>query len=1093
VTKIFDNIYDRLGEHLRATLPGYDRMDVAVGYFNLRGWSIFDDLVSKRADRSDADQAGRKGQEPVVRILLGMATGSEQSTTIAELQADLDGTPQVDADAATGRARKAELLEHLRDQLMRGAPTSSDRKTLGSLRQLLAGGAVEMKVFTRRPLHGKTYIFHREDLNAPLVGFVGSSNLTGPGLMSNLELNVDVLEQAAAAGLAKWFEQVWNDQFSFPITEDLLDLLGESWTNPIPRRPYEVFLKVCYDLSRDVREGLAEYSVPPIIDGKLLEFQGTAVKTLARRVMSRSGAMLGDVVGLGKTLTAIAVSLMLRDEHGFHPLIVCPKNLVSMWERYLEAYELHGRVVAFSVAHIHLPELRRYPLVIVDESHTLRHSTRRDYAAVRDYIRRNDSRVLLLTATPYNINYADVANQLSLYLDEDTDLGVSPTNALAADPTIRDKVDQKVTTLAAFRRSNEADDWKRLLSEHLVRRTRSFIRRNYAKTDSVTESEYLEFPDGTRFAFPERRAHEITHSFGALDPAALMTSDRTLDAIAGLRLSRYDLGSYLARGAKHDDEREFIDNLARSRGQVAGFVRTLFYKRLTSSGYSFLATMRRHVQRNELFLYALANDLPIPAGTFVDTSRTEDDAEADPAGTLVGSGTVADRYQALVQANPTGVTWVRGTLFTAKLTDDLALDTAVLRGLMDEFGEWDRLRDSKLDALMSLLTVAHPDEKVLIFTEYKDTATYVAAALTSAGIEDVGLATGDTANPTEAARRFSPRSNQLPGQKIEGADAELRVLVATDVLSEGQNLQDASVIANYDLPWAIIRLIQRAGRVDRIGQQSDTVHVYSFTHQSLANVIDLRRRIAQRLKENAATFGSDERFFGTEDEVSQIHDLYTGKLAEDEESDAVDAASLAYQYWKRIEDTEPDLAKKIAALPDLVDATRAARVTDAQGGVACYVRTESDMDGFAFATLDGQLRILTGHEALRVFEASPDEQGLELIVGHDNLVRTLVRGPLSTPGTIAGRLRGVRQRIWKRIGEQQTLDMSADLQAALEDLFAHPLTTEAERRMRAALSAHISNDDLATRIVALHRDRQLVTTRAGNDSVRIVSTMGVRP
>ena len=339
----------------------------------------------------------------------------------------------------------------------------------------------------------------------------------------------------------------------------------------------------------------------------------------------------------------------------------------------------------------------------------------------------------------------------------------------------------------------------------------------------------------------------------------------------------------------------------------------------------------------------------------------------------------------------------------------------------------------------------------------------------------------------------STRSNQLPGQKVEGINDELRVLVATDVLSEGQNLQDASVVANYDLPWAIIRLIQRAGRVDRIGQQSDTVDVYSFTHESLANVIDLRQRIARRLKENAATFGSDERFFGTDDEVSQIHDLYAGTLAEDEEMDAVDAASLAYQYWKQIEDTEPDLARKIATLPDLVDATRAARITDAKGGVACYVRSESDLDGFAFATLDGQLNTLTGHEALRVFEAGPDEQGLELVEGHDNLVRNLVRGPLSTPGAIAGRLRGVRKRIWTRLGQQQTLDMSADLQMALEDLFAYPLTAEAERRMRTAMAAHVSDDDLATRIVAMHRDGQLVTTRTGNDSVRIISTMGVRP
>jgi hypothetical protein len=167
VTKIFDNISNRLGDHLRATMPGYERMDVAVGYFNLRGWKIFDDLVAAKApapaeahSTEPGDAAAASGAEgpAIARILLGMVTGTDQAATIAELQADLDGTPQVEADAATGRARKAKLLEHLRDQLMRGAPTAADRATLASLRNQLAQGVVEMKVFTRRPLHGKTYL-----------------------------------------------------------------------------------------------------------------------------------------------------------------------------------------------------------------------------------------------------------------------------------------------------------------------------------------------------------------------------------------------------------------------------------------------------------------------------------------------------------------------------------------------------------------------------------------------------------------------------------------------------------------------------------------------------------------------------------------------------------------------------------------------------------------------------------------------------------------------------------------------------------------------------------------------------------------------
>jgi superfamily II DNA or RNA helicase len=1083
VTRLFDNIRTPLGEHLQQTFVSFDRMDVAVGYFNLRGWSFFDDLVTART----------YDELPGVRVLIGMSAATTHDEVLDELQATVDGLERSDADGDTSRQRRAELLQQLRTQLMRGMPTPGDRTTLASLRQLLADGVVEIKVFTRRALHGKAYVFHRQDLNSPIVGFVGSSNLTPPGLTHNLELNVDVLDNVAAADLARWFQDRWDDRFSRPITAELLDLLDESWATSTPRQPYDVFMKVCYDLSRDVREGLAEYSVPTEIEAQLLEFQLTAVRTLARRIVSRKGTMLGDVVGLGKTLTAVAVALMLRDEHGYQPLVMCPKNLVQMWEEHLEAYGLFGRVVPYSQAHTVLPELRRYPFVIVDESHTLRNDARRDYRALQAYISANDAKALLLTATPYNIRFRDVASQLGLYLEDDDDLGISPTGAITIDPRLIDKVDGKITTLAAFRYSEEADDWKRLMSEHLVRRTRTFIRMNYAQQDADGR-DYLEFHDGGRFTFPVRVPVPISYSFGADDPAARMASDRTLNVLGALGLPRYRLRDYLRSSVTlTEDEKDFVDRLARGRGQVAGFVRTTFYKRLSSCGHSFDLSLRRHIARNDLFAYAIDNGLPIPTGTINDTNLGDDEdvAEDEAADGEYVAGSPAARYAALLERNPAGLTWVRPELFTEALRADLDADSVQLQRLLDWYGTWTADCDSKLIALIELLTTTHPSEKVLIFTEYRDTAVYVAAQLEVAGVDGVGLATGETDNPTAVAHRFSPRSSALPGQEGERPASELRVLVATDVLSEGQNLQDSHIVVNYDLPWAIIRLIQRAGRIDRIGQTADEVRVYSFFHESVDNVISLRQRIASRLAANAEAFGSDERFFGTDGETKVIVDLYNGQLDDVDDGGEVDASSLAYQYWKNLEDTDPDLARRIAALPDLVDATRSRRASEASGGVACYVRTQSGIDGFGFAADDGSTRLLTGHEALRVFEAPADEPGKPLRDDHDDLVRSLVTDALSTPIVLAGRLRGIRRAIWQRLGETlQSHD--SDTSEALDALYQHPLTADADRRLRRAIRNGISDDDLAARISALHRDAALVVElRTGQDPVRIVSTMGV--
>lgn len=167
MARIFDNIKLDLGSHLQKTLEASERVDIAVGYFNLRGWSTLDAIVRAKL--------GPANGSAIVRVLIGMVMNGPQKETLDELQAGIDEMPTRDADANDARNRKLELLDQLRTQLMRGVPTNADRTTLQSLRKLLDEGAVEMKVFTRRPLHGKTYICHRQDINNPITGFVGSS------------------------------------------------------------------------------------------------------------------------------------------------------------------------------------------------------------------------------------------------------------------------------------------------------------------------------------------------------------------------------------------------------------------------------------------------------------------------------------------------------------------------------------------------------------------------------------------------------------------------------------------------------------------------------------------------------------------------------------------------------------------------------------------------------------------------------------------------------------------------------------------------------------------------------------------------------
>jgi len=1080
VTTIFDNIDETLGERLVSTFEVSNRIDAAVGYFNLRGWGDLSKVLDGRAP----------GKDPVARVMVGMTLSDHHYRVIEHLQGDVDevdAEPEIDRTEARNRREMA--LHRFRQQLMRGIPTDADLRALRMMREHLANGLLRVKLFTRRPMHAKAYICHRNDIATPIIGYVGSSNLTMAGLKHQYELNVDVLDGDAAKKLSKWFDDRWDDQFSLDITEDLIKLIDESWASEKLVDPYLVYLKVCYLVSQEARDGLAEYSLPAGIAEQLLDFQVSAVKTLARRVVNRGGAMLGDVVGLGKTITAVAVALMLREDQGYSTLVVCPKNLVKMWQDYLDAYELFGKVVPYSMATKELKDLRRHQLVIIDESHTLRSDTRQDYQAIHEYIRANESRVLLLTATPYNKRYQDVANQLGLFIDDDDNLGISPMAALAVNPKLIDAVDGKISTLLAFRKSEEVEDWRRLMSEHLVRRTRTFIRQNYAEVDPDNGREFVTFADGSRFYFPDRLAKPLPHSFSNGDPARLMVDDTTLDVIDQLFLPRYALGSYLKDDAAPDaKEAKILEDLDKASGHLRGFTRTSLYKRLSSCGHAFVVSLQRHLERNRMYMYAIDNNLPLPIGSVLEAMVAVETDEDDDLPDL--EGTAQAQYEELARRNPKSIRWLSQSLFDEKLRDDLAADADAIASLLASFGPVDHTTDSKIDALVELLNKTHPDEKVLIFSEYKDTVEYVADALDKRGVKSVVGVSGQTDNPTKLAHRFSPNSNRRLLGDTTKVDDEIRVLVSTDVLSEGQNLQDAHIVAMYDLPWAIIRLIQRAGRVDRVGQESPEVLVYTFLpDDSVEEVLDLRKRIRHRLAEAASVFGSDERFFGTDDEVKAIEDLYNGKIEEADDGE-VDAASFAYQVWQRAEKEHPELAELAKGLPDLVYSTKEAPKVADSTGVMAYARTDRGFDGFGIADGEETPRLLTALEALRMLSCDPETEAMERLEDHFARVKGLIRGPLQRPQLAAGQLRGTRLRVWRRL--TGSLEAAApDVERALDAIYGSPLTAEAEARLKVALRER-SNNDLAELLALLHRDERLVLPNDGaNDPLRIICSMGL--
>ncbi len=1128
--RIFDNLKQdsKLLPALQDTFALSSRADFCVGYFNLRGWGGLAPYV----DRWEA------GDGPC-RVLIGMQRLPHEE--LREALSLVDGSPGM--DNRTAHRLRLRLAEQLRQQLTIGAPTNADERTLRQLAAQLRAGKVIVKLFLRHPLHAKLYLLYRDDPVNPIVGYLGSSNLTFAGLAGQGELNVDVLDHDAALKLKKWFEDRWNERFCVDITGELLQIIEESWAREGLIPPYHVYLKMAYHLSHEARAGLAEYKIPRVFGNRLFDFQAAAVKIAAHHLNKRNGVLIGDVVGLGKTLMATAVARIFQDDYDLETLVICPKNLVSMWEDHVHEYGLRGRVIPVSRVMGELPTLRRHRLVVIDESHNLRNREGRRYRAIQEYVRANDGKCILLSATPYNKTYLDLSSQLRVFVDDDQDLGIRPERFLRELGEVEfSKLHQaSPRTLAAFDLSGHPDDWRDLMRLYLVRRTRSFIQDNYANTDPDTGRKFLTYEDGSRSFFPARVPRTIKFAIDESDPNdqyARLYSPGVVETINSLELPRYGLGNYVFDSPSSpptESETRQIQNLSRAGKRLMGFCRTNLFKRLESSGAAFLLSVERHLLRNYVFLHAIRNGLPLPIGTqdvemldsrFADEDEShsaqdspeieeaEDELQqdADETGIAGGSGWTADDcearaaeiYENYKRLYSRRFRWLRSGLFKPSLESDLQADADALLGILRTQGAWRPEHDAKLNALHSLLTETCSDRKVLVFSQFADTVRYLEGQLKDRNLKGMAGVTGDSEKPTAFARRFSPVSNQA--RDIVTPERELRILIATDVLSEGQNLQDCSVVVNYDLPWAIIRLIQRAGRVDRIGQTAEEILCHSFLPaEGVERIIDLRGRVRRRLEENAEVVGADETFFEDEDDEQTILNLYherAGILDGDPDGE-VDLASLAYQIWKNAINADPSLERAVTSLPDVTfSSRRRPPVEQRPEGVLVFVRTPDGNDALAYVGRDGKSITESQLEILAAAECQPDTPAQPRDEAHHGLVEAGVRHIAreeQRAGGQLGRPSGARFRTYTRLKayadtvKEQLFDVPA-IHQALDDVYRYPLRQSAVDTLNRQLRSGVDDAALAGLVIALRDEDRLCLTddrEAEGQEPRIICSLGL--
>ncbi len=736
-----------------------------------------------------------------------------------------------------------ETATNIRSAVEQMDQTDQGEVLVKTLVRMIEEKRLKVRVYTKGRMHAKAYIFDYygslfDRLGKPVerhekgIAVVGSSNLTLSGVSHNTELNVVVQGNDNHAALVQWFDELWNESQDFD--EALMHEMQQSWA-VVPARPYDIYMKTLYTLVRDRLEGEEAKDIlwDDEITQRLADFQKVAVRQAVQIIRDFGGAFVADVVGLGKSyIGAAIVKHFERTEHA-RPLILCPAPLVEMWERANEVYQLNARVLSMGY---------------------LRGDEDQAFVAT-------GRQCCFLTATPRNKSAWDVYYQIKLFHQDDkTDLPVDP-------PILKD-----------YFRLIEKGERKLpdLLANILIRRTRNHILRWYGY-DAITHqpldpSQFKEYLEGQRQAyvlvggrhqfFPKRVLETIEYSIEDTyrglyqELRQLVGKPRkglpVQPAEDELTFARYGLWHYVVKGKQ---KQEPYVTLQRAGTNLRGLMRILLFKRFESSVYAFKETVRRLLRVHKSFLGAISQGI-VPAGEEAQTVLYESDY-AEETDLLDALRDVSGRYKI-------------EDFDLSRLRKHLEHDIRILERILMLVEPISPEQDAKLQTLKKRLAEAPLKEgKRLIFTQYADTARYLFDNLNPGGKrDDIEVIFSGDKSKARAVGRFAPRSN--PEYQFPSGEVELQTLIATDVLAEGLNLQDCDKIINYDLHWNPVRLIQRFGRIDRIGSEHAVVYGFNFLPEmGIEKNLGLRQKLHNRIQEIHNTIGEDSAILDRTEQLNE--------------------------------------------------------------------------------------------------------------------------------------------------------------------------------------------------------------------------------
>jgi superfamily II DNA/RNA helicase len=845
----------------------------------------------------------------------------------------------------------------------------------------VTSGKIEVKAHPDKNIHAKIYIFRPENWNEHNSGSVitGSSNLSVSGLDRNFEFNVELRDYDDVVFAGETFDSLWKESIDILPTE-IERVKQDTYLNDT-FTPFELYIKLLIEY---FGKGI-EYDPESITDlpkGYLkLAYQMDAVNDGYAKLFQHDGFILADVVGLGKTIIATIIAKKYYFSNGYRTkiLVIHPPALVKGWTKTVRDFEVPGVdfITNGSLHKVKHPE--DYDLIIVDEAHKFRSDESEMFHQLQKLCKTprkrkgndgsNKKKVILVTATPLNNKPEDIRNQLYLFQDSKKSTIEVGNLQHFFRPLIddyrrlkheidHDKIARGVKKIYQVIR-------EKVLESVIVRRTRTDIRNTPDYWEDI-KAQGVSFPD---IVPPKQILYELDSYTDSLYDYTLQVLKKQSKELG---YYRYQAIKFLIPEAKEAYQKATGVNpkqADRISDQLAHIMRILLVKRIDSSFHAFKMSLGRYFDANRAMLKMIDNGTiyiapKLKVSDFI-LNDNEEELEEILRNALdtdtINAYPVEDFHEEFIQ----GIKDDHKTLEKLKKQWDKVTDDPKYNTLVNKIKTV--LMDSKIN----------DNHKLLIFSESKETTNYLKARLAKDGFKKI--LSVDSSNSKDLANTIA--ENFDANEEIANQKNDYDIILTTEVLAEGVNLHRSNMILNYDIPWNATKLMQRIGRVNRIGTNSKNIYIYNFFPTSRTDdEIGLNKKAFMKLQAFHSALGEDSQIYSTNEEFGTFG-LFE-KVPEEEKDERLEFLN----YLRKFRTENPDLYQKIKkTIPSRARTGRHNK--SAKDQTITFIKNKR-RDVFYLIYPNNEYDELTFVEAARIFKAQISERAIPIHEKHHEQIQT---------------------------------------------------------------------------------------------------------